>query len=91
MWLSIKKIGSVNKVMKASMYNILLEDGDSLLLFNSMVGLDSLCRVSKERKHIVMGVLDGTECDQVTQQFLFQEGFLVDDNCDELKKRELLY
>lgn len=47
------EIGSVKENMKSSIYNIVLEDGDSLLLFNSMVGLDSLCRVSEEYNHIV--------------------------------------
>lgn len=85
------EIGSVKENMKSSIYNIVLEDGDSLLLFNSMVGLDSLCRVSEEYNHIVRDVLYGSEHNTEIEQFLYKEGFLIDDDCDEFKKRELLF
>ncbi|MBQ2767204.1 MAG: radical SAM protein [Clostridia bacterium] len=77
--------------MKTSLFNIILDDGGALMLFNSMRGLNSLCKVSENCREKVLGVLNGTVEDKEIEDILIDCGYLVDDNCDEKMKQELLY
>ena len=77
--------------MKTSLFNIILDDGGDLMLFNSMRGLNSLCKVSENCREKVLEVLNRTVEDKEIEDILIDCGYLVDDNCDEKMKQELLY
>lgn len=78
--------------MKPSQFNIVLEDKNELVLFNSIIGIDSLCRVSQEKAYDVRAILNGDfDRNKELTQILIREGYLIEDQCDERKRRELIY
>lgn len=71
---------------KISKYNIILTDGEELLLFNSMQGLNSLCRVSANSANNVRKILEEealSEIDDDIKDVLYQKGYIISDNSDE--------
>lgn len=82
---------------KPSMFNFLFESDNELILFNSMKGLVSACRVQHDYCERVKELLQPQKTefetdsnDEITVS-LINRGFLVDQTIDEKQKREALY
>ena len=58
--------------MKTSLFNIILDDGGDIMLFNSMRGLNSLCKVSENCREKVLGVLNGTVEDKEIEDRVYR-------------------
>lgn len=82
---------------KPSMFNFVLDDGEEVILYNTMSGLSSACKVSKDDVPIVKDILlksnipVGTEENNPIILSLIQKGFLVANDLDEKQKREALF
>lgn len=79
------------------MFNFLFESEDELILFNSMEGLTSACRVKHNHcgqvKELLQPHKTGIEADGSDEIVvsLIDRGFLVDQAIDEKQEREALY
>lgn len=79
---------------KISKYNIILADGQELLLFNSMQGLDSVCRVTADNADDVRKILEEetlSELNDDIRNVLYQKGYIIHEKDDEECKLEEKY
>ncbi len=82
---------------KPSMFNFILDDEGEVILYNTMSGLSTACRVSRENVLKVKGILQPSdilvEADEgnpiITR--LIRKGFLVKNDLDERQNREALF
>lgn len=82
--------------MKPSMFNIVCENGEELLIYNTYQGTSSILRVSAEKKDIVTQLLKGNfESLDNEKRFILSRltayGFFVDAGTDEFVRRDVLY
>ncbi len=82
---------------KASMFNFVFDEGEELVLFNSMKGMWSACRVRREDREQVKNLLveqkTGIEVSEKEEipELLVERGFLVNDDLNEKQQREASY
>lgn len=82
--------------LKPSMFNRIINDDDSIILFNSYMGSKHIIKVSKKKKNKILTLLqeknivkyDSKDSDLET---LIQHGYLINSSLDEKAKRDLLY
>lgn len=79
---------------KSSKFNYITENKKGeLLLFNSYVGTDSFCKILVENKEYIKNIINETKViddDSSTIKALFNKGFLIKEEEDEDRKKELL-
>jgi len=80
---------------KTSKYNYYTDSNeDGLILYNSYIGLPSICKVKKEDKETVISIFQSEkpmELDTELKKLMMERGFLVPEGEDELQKLKLLY
>ncbi len=82
------------KQYKPSMFNYVLKQDDSMILYNSMQGISSICAVSKDKTEKISEwlynkVLQDIEDDDF--KILVDNGYLIPESVNEHNKRSILY
>lgn len=85
----------MNSQLKPSMFNYSTQIDNNLVLYNSMIGISSICKVDDNKKQKVLSLLNAEqiESDEYDQDLkkLQEYGFLVNYEKNEKNARNLLY
>lgn len=82
------------KRYKPSMFNHIVKNEDTILLYNSYVGTKSICEVSNSKKEKIISLMSESQMNNIDDEDfnkLVSKGFLVEENLNEYNLRNKLY